>query len=112
MEFASRRTRVLALAGVALLTGGACRRRAPKQGPGEAAGPSSATLTLGGRVTDEVDRAIPGARVLAFGPQGDAAAATPPEARTDPRGRLPFGGPPPGRHTLLVEAAGLAAVTR
>jgi protocatechuate 3,4-dioxygenase beta subunit len=114
MEFASRRTGVphgvLALAGLVALTGGACRcdrgRPAPEPAP---RGPEAA-LTLAGRVTDEVDRPLPEAHVLAFGPLGDAALTSRREATTDLGGRFSFEGLAAGRYTLLVEAAGLAAI--
>jgi hypothetical protein len=111
MEFASRRTRVLALAGLALLGAPACRCSGREKPAGTApTGRPAATFVLEGRVTDEHDRAVPGARVLTFGPTGDAAAAVPREARSDLAGRFSFDGLVQGRYTLLVEAVGLAAL--
>jgi hypothetical protein len=112
MEFASRRTRFIAvLAGLTLLvTAGVCRRRVRRVDDARAAGPVGTTFSLAGRVTDEVDRAVPGARVLAFGPLQDAAAPARREARSDQSGRFTFEGLPRGRYTLLVEAVGLASI--
>jgi protocatechuate 3,4-dioxygenase beta subunit len=113
MEFASRRARVLALAGLALLTAPGCRcsgREPPPAAAPREAGRSASALVLAGRVSDEHDRAVPGARVLTFGPTGDAAAAVPREARTDVDGGFGFGGLAPGRYMVLVEAVGLAAL--
>ncbi|HEY2732327.1 MAG TPA: carboxypeptidase-like regulatory domain-containing protein, partial [Polyangia bacterium] len=112
MEFASRRTLLLAvLAGLALLlTTGACRRSGRRVDAARPATPVASTFSLAGRVTDEVDRAVPGARVLAFGPLQDAAPPARRESRSDQSGRFTFEGLPRGRYTLLVEAVGLASI--
>jgi hypothetical protein len=109
MDFASRRWCALALAGLAFLTGPACRRGGPEHARSEAP-PPAATFALSGRVADEADRAVPEARVLAFGSPGDAAATSRRETRTDLGGRFDFEGLPRGRYTLLVEAVGLASI--
>jgi hypothetical protein len=107
MEFASRRARVLAaVASVAFLTTGACRRAAPAIDDGPRA---AATFALVGRVTDEADHAVPGARVHAFR-EGDGGAAGAREAVADLAGRFSFEGLPAGRYALLVEAVGLASI--
>src|SRR5450432_3379480 len=102
MEFASRRARVLALAGLALLNAPGCRcsrrEKAAETAPRGASRPAP-TFVLEGRVTDESDRAVPGARVLTLGPTGDAAAAVPREARSDLTGTFSFGGLAQGRYT-------------
>ncbi len=122
MESASRRPGVfpdafpglagiLALAGLGFLTADGCRcDRDQGSAATDAAGPAPAAFTLAGRVTDEVDRPLPEARVLAFGPLGDAASTSRREARADLGGRFSFGGVPRGRYTLLVEAVGLATI--
>jgi protocatechuate 3,4-dioxygenase beta subunit len=116
MEFASRRTGTRAgvltacLAASSLVfSTGACRRGGRPQGPPDAAAPASA-FVLAGRVTDEADRPLPEARVLAFGPGGDAAATSRWEARADLGGKFVFEGLPRGRYTLLVEAVGLSSL--
>ncbi|HVR00610.1 MAG TPA: carboxypeptidase-like regulatory domain-containing protein, partial [Polyangia bacterium] len=112
MEFASQRTLLLAvLAGLALpLTAGACRRRERRIDAARPATPVASAFSVAGRVTDEVDRAVPGARVLAFGPLQDAAPPARRESRSDQRGRFTFEGLPRGRYTLLIEAVGLASI--
>src|SRR5882672_10470835 len=110
MEFASRRASALALAGLVLVAAGACRRRARRLDAAQAQSVVPATFSLPGRVTDEVDRAVPGARVLAFGPLQDAAPPARRESRSDQGGRFVFAGLPRGRYTLLVEAVGLASI--
>jgi hypothetical protein len=111
MEFASRPTSRWALAGLALLSAAACRRGRPPT-PGDAAPPRRpvSAFALEGRVTDEADRAVPDARVLALGPAGDAGGPARHEARTDPGGRFHLADLPGGRYTLLIEAVGLASI--
>src|SRR5580693_3324375 len=107
MEFASRRARVLAAAaGVAFLTAGACRKAAPTIDDGPRA---AATFALVGRVTDEADHAVPGARVHALR-EGDGGATSAREGVADLAGRFSFEGLPAGRYALLVEAVGLASI--
>jgi protocatechuate 3,4-dioxygenase beta subunit len=65
---------------------------------------------LAGRVTDEIDRPLPEAHVLAFGPLGDAALTSRREARADVAGKFVFEGLPRGRYTLIAEAVGLASL--
>jgi protocatechuate 3,4-dioxygenase beta subunit len=123
MEFASRRTGIRAgiltgrltatsLAFVVLLMAGACRRGGGRGGARapDAAGPNAPGFKLAGRVTDEVDRPLPEAHVLVFGPLGDAALPARREARADVAGKFAFEGLPRGRYTLLVEAVGLASL--
>jgi protocatechuate 3,4-dioxygenase beta subunit len=127
MEFASRpagaRARVLrptprpalaglvVLAGSALLTADGCRcERGGGGGSARDAGRPATAFALAGRVTDEIDRPLPEARVLALGPVGDGAPMARREARTDLGGRFAFEGLPRGRYTLLVEAVGLASI--
>jgi hypothetical protein len=117
MEFASRRTGARAgglaslLAVLTLAGGGACRRPGARP-PGHdgAAGRSPAAADLLGRVTDEADRPLPEARVLALGPLSDAAQPSRREARADLGGRFRFEGLPRGRYALVVEALGLASI--
>jgi hypothetical protein len=105
MEFASRRSRVLAaVASVAFLAPGACRKPAPTD-----RSPGPATFALVGRVTDDADHAVPGARVHLL-PDRDGGALAPREAVTDLAGRFSFEGMPAGRYALLVEAVGLASI--
>src|SRR5258707_594645 len=95
MEFASRRggPGARTLAGLVVLVvlslGGPACRRATRSEAGRAAAPAGpATASLGGRVVDESARAIPGARVLALGPEGDARASESTPAVTDADGRF------------------------
>ncbi|HEX4403635.1 MAG TPA: carboxypeptidase-like regulatory domain-containing protein, partial [Polyangia bacterium] len=105
MEFASHRSRVFAaVASVAFLATGACRKSAPT-----AHERSSATFALAGRVTDEADHAVPSARVHLL-PDGDGGASLPREAVADLAGRFSFEGLVAGRYALLVEAVGLASI--
>jgi hypothetical protein len=107
MEFASRRSRVLAaVAGVAFLTAGACRKATPTSDDGPSI---AATFALVGRVTDEADHAVPGARVHALR-EGDGGATGAREAVADLAGRFSFEGLSAGRYALLVEAVGLASI--
>jgi hypothetical protein len=110
MELASRRPGVVALvAGVALLAAMGCRRRAPCAPEASGAAKRPATFALVGRVTDESDQAVPGARVHAFlASDGSAAGAR--EALSDQRGRFSLEGLAAGRYALLVEAVGLASI--
>jgi protocatechuate 3,4-dioxygenase beta subunit len=118
MESASRRTGVrvgvltgcLAAASLAILPAAACRRGGGEGVRVDAAGPSVSAFALAGRVTDEVDRPLPEARVLAFGPLGDAGLTSRREAATDLAGKFAFRDLPRGRYTLLVEAVGLASL--
>src|SRR5579863_2282554 len=111
MEFASRGPNALALAGlgvaVTALTGAGCRR-AERPAAAPAAAPS--VFALSGRVTDEADRAVPEARILALGPFEDATATASRETRSDFAGRFGFDELPRGRYELLIEAAGLASI--
>jgi hypothetical protein len=106
MDFASRRSRVLAaVASVALWTAGACRKPAPTV---EDRSAPAATFALVGLVMDEADHAVPGARVHVL-PERDGGLG-PREAVADLAGRFSFEGLPAGRYALLVEAVGLASI--
>jgi carboxypeptidase family protein len=106
MEFASHRSRVLAaVASVAFWAAGACRKPAPTADDRSS---PAATFALVGRVTDEGDHAVPGARVHVL-PERDGGMG-PREAVADLAGRFSFEGLPAGRYALLVEAVGLASI--
>jgi Carboxypeptidase regulatory-like domain len=107
MEFASRRAGAGARVGAAVLWGlvvlagaPACRRPPRPE-------PASSPAPLKGRVIDDGALPVPGARVLAVGPQSDARVPEASTAVTDADGRFLFVALPRGSYALLVEAAGM-----
>jgi hypothetical protein len=106
MEFASRRAGAGArvLVGLVALAGGPACRRSPRLEPAS----SSVPLNLTGRVLDDGALPVPGARVLAVGPQSDARVPEAATAVTDADGRFLFAALSRGSYALLVEAAGMA----